>query len=99
MPTYLVESYFPHGAACAAATVAALVASESGAKHRWSLVLPDEQICLHVLDGSSARVIREAAAKADLRCQRISCVELISADQLGLATNEGRQPCARRTDS
>ena len=86
MPTYLVESYFPHGAACAAGTVEALVASDSGAKHRWSLVLAEEQICLHVLDGPSAQVIREAAVHAELSCQRISRVELISAEQVGLQT-------------
>jgi hypothetical protein len=99
MPTYLVESYLPQAGARAAASVAARLKSDSGVKYRWSLVLPDEQICLHVLDGPSAKVIREAAAEAELRCQRISCVELISAEQLGLATNEGRQPCAPRAES
>jgi hypothetical protein len=99
MPTYLVESYLPQAGSRAAEIVAALLESDSAARHRCSLVLPDEEICLHVLDGPSAKVIREAAAKAELRYQRISSVELISAEQLGLATKEGRQSCAPRAES
>ncbi len=79
MPTYLVESYLPRAGASAAASVAALLGS--GAQHRWSLVLPEEDICLHVLDGPSAEVVREAAVRAELRCQRISQVVLIAAEQ------------------
>jgi hypothetical protein len=80
MPTYLVESYLPETEAHAAGELAALLASASGARHRWSLVLPEEDICLHVLDGPSADAIREATLRAELRCQRISQVVLISAD-------------------
>jgi hypothetical protein len=76
MPTYLVESYLPHSEVGSA--VAVLIAGRLSARHRWSVVLPKEDLCLHVLDGPSARVIREAVARAELRCQRISEVELIT---------------------
>jgi hypothetical protein len=92
MPTYLVESYLPQAASRAADAVAALLAGDPGTRHRWSLVLPDEEICLHVLDGPSVEVVREATALAQLSCQRISRVDLISAEQLELQhTTEGRQ--------
>jgi hypothetical protein len=92
MPTYLVESYLPQAASRAAAAVAALVAGDWGARHRWSLVLAEDEMCLHVLDGPSVEVVHEAAARAELRCQRISRVDLISAEQLELQhTTEGRQ--------
>jgi hypothetical protein len=83
MPTYLVESYVPKSESNLAATVAAFARSGSGARHRWSLFLPDEDICLHVLDGPSAEVVRDATVRAALRCQRISQVVLISAEHLG----------------
>jgi hypothetical protein len=82
VPTYLVESYLPQGESQAAATVAALVASGSGARHRWSLLLPEEDICLHVLDGPSAEVVRAATVRAKLRCQRISQVVLMATGHL-----------------
>jgi hypothetical protein len=89
VPTYLVESYLPQ--AEAAAAVAALVGIGPDARHRWSLVLPEEEMCLHVLDGPSVEVVREATALARLRCQRISRVDLISAEQLELQhRKEGR---------
>jgi hypothetical protein len=79
MPTYLVESYLPAAESSVAATVAALVGSRSGTRHRWSLLLPDEEICFHVLEGPSAEVVREATAHAELPCQRITEAVLISA--------------------
>jgi hypothetical protein len=78
MPTYLVESYQPKGASGPAAIVAARLARESGAQHRWSLLLPDEDLCLHLLDGPSARVVHEATVRAELRYQRISQVVVLS---------------------
>jgi hypothetical protein len=82
VPTYLVESYLPRAASSAAASVAALLGSGSDAQHRWSLVLPDEDICMHVLEGPSAEVVRDAIERAELRCQRISQVVLIACDHL-----------------
>ncbi|HYU61547.1 MAG TPA: hypothetical protein VEK39_12380 [Solirubrobacterales bacterium] len=52
------------------------------ARHRWSLLLPDEDICLHLFDGPSAEVVREATMRAELRCQRISQVVLIGTEHL-----------------
>ncbi len=80
MPTFLVESYLPGAESSAAATVAALVGSRSGTRHRWSLLLPEEEICFHVLEGQSAEVVREATLRAQLPCQRITEAVLISAN-------------------
>jgi hypothetical protein len=79
MPTYLVESYLPDAELASAAAVAALLDGYLGSRHRWSLVLLDEEVCLHVVDGASADVVRGATTRAALRYQRISRVELISA--------------------
>jgi hypothetical protein len=80
MPTYLVESYEAQARPYAA--VAALLAGGTGARHHWSLVLLEDEICLHVLDAPSAEVVRAAIVRAELRCQRISEVELIHGRQL-----------------
>jgi len=80
VPTYLIESYLPGAEASAAATVAALAGSRSGTRHRWSLLLPEEEICFHVLEGPSAEVVRQATVRAELPCQRITEAVLISAD-------------------
>jgi hypothetical protein len=82
MPTYLVESYVPQSGSNLVATVAAFARSASGARHRLSLLLPDEDICLHVFDGPSADIVREEAVRAALRCQRVSQVVLLSAGHL-----------------
>jgi hypothetical protein len=82
MPTYLVESYVPEAESRLAATVDAFARSGSATRHRWSLFLPEEEICLHVFEGPSAEIVRDAAACAALRCQRISEVLLLSADHL-----------------
>jgi hypothetical protein len=81
VPTYLVEAYVPQAAAGAAATIASLVAAGADARLRWSIVLPAEDICFHVVDGASVEAVREAAARATVRCQRISEVLLLSAEQ------------------
>jgi hypothetical protein len=84
MPTYLVESYLPRAEWSTAAAVAALFGSRFDTRHRWSLLLPDEDLCLHVLDGPSAEVVREATERAELRCQRISQVVLLAAGHVEL---------------
>jgi hypothetical protein len=81
MPTYLVESYQPKGGASPKA-VAALLGQAPDTRHRWSLLLPEEDICFHLLDAPSAEGVRDAAARARLRCQRVSEVVLLPADQL-----------------
>lgn len=80
MPTYLVESYAPQAGSDAASNAAALVEAGADARLRWSIVLPAEDLCLHVLDGPSVEAVRDAAARAALRCQRISEVVVIAPD-------------------
>jgi hypothetical protein len=81
VPTYLVESYVPRAESHASAIAAALVETGPDARLRWSVVLPAEDLCLHVLDGPSAEAVRAAAARADVRWQRISQVLLISPEE------------------
>jgi len=81
MPTYLVESYLPHAQSRAAAVTAAFCETGGEACLRWSVVLPAEDLCLHVLDGPSAEVVRDAVARTNVRCERISQVLLISPDE------------------
>lgn len=86
MPTYLVESYVPRPESDAAANAAALGEAGADALLRWSILLPAEDLCLHVLDGPSVDAVRAAAARAALRCQRISEVVVIAPDR---AESEG----------
>jgi hypothetical protein len=81
MPTYLVESYLPKLGPGAAAIVAALTGGGSGARHRWSVFLPEDEICFHVIDGPSEEAVREAALRAELRYQRISRVLPLPANE------------------
>jgi hypothetical protein len=89
VPTYLVESYLPRAGSSVAATAAALVGRTCGTRHRWSLLLPEEEICFHVFEGPSAEVVREATVRAELQCQRITEAVLISAAASDL---EGASP-------
>jgi hypothetical protein len=82
MPTFLIESYLPEQSPAAAATAAARLADDRAARCRWSLLLPQEEIAFHVVDGPSVEAVREATARARLRCQRISEAVLISAEDI-----------------
>src|SRR5262245_4305260 len=80
MPTFLVESYMPEAGPDAARIAAGRLGAGSNVHHRCSLVLPEEELCLHVLDGASADVVREATRHAAVRWERISEVVLITAE-------------------
>jgi hypothetical protein len=71
MPTYLVESYAPNPDKDPR-RVALELRESPLARHRWSLLLPEEEICFHVLDGESAEAVRELVVRAGLRCDRIT---------------------------
>jgi len=81
MPTYLVEAYLPRSEPAAAAP-AALRAGRSQVRHRWSLLLPDEEIGFHVVDGPTLEAVRKHALRARIRCQRITEAVLISAEDI-----------------
>jgi len=87
MPTYLVESYLPDAGSTGFAGLAAQLASGLDTGHRCSLVLTDEDLCLHVFDGPSPEAVCEAAQRAALRCERISRVELISGEAMRKGSN------------
>jgi hypothetical protein len=83
MPTFLVESYTPEPGLDAARVAAVRLDAGFGVRHRCSLVLPDEDLCLHVLEGASADAVHEATERAAVRCQRLSeVVLLIAAEDL-----------------
>jgi hypothetical protein len=87
MPTYLVESYLPDAGSTGVAGLAAQLAAGFDAGHRCSLVLTDEDMCLHVFDGQSPEAVCEAAQRAALRCDRISRIELISGEPMRKGSN------------
>jgi hypothetical protein len=77
MPTFLIESYAPQPDADPLA--AALDHCENHlARHRWSLLLPEEEICFHVVDGESVAAVREMAQRAGVRCDRITAAVVVS---------------------
>jgi hypothetical protein len=78
MPTFLVESYTPEAGPDAARAAAVRLGDELTVDHRCTLLLSEEDLCLHVLDGLSADVVREATKRAAVRCQRISRIVLIA---------------------
>ena len=84
MPTFLVESYVAKAGSIVEAAIATRIASGSGARLRWSLLMPDDEICFHLVEGPSEDVVREAALRAELRCQRISAAVFISAEDVEL---------------
>jgi hypothetical protein len=81
MPTFLVEVYLAPSEPRNAAPVA-LRRGGSDVRYRWSLLLPDEEIGFHVVDGPSLDAVRKLAARVRVRCQRITEAVLISADDL-----------------
>jgi hypothetical protein len=89
MPTFLVESYLSKTGSSPLETAAALAGGGPATRYRCSLVLPDEDIGFHVVDGASLQVVREAIGRAALRCQRITEAVLISADDVDV---EGGPP-------
>jgi hypothetical protein len=79
MPTFLVESYVPPDADPMHAAIA--IDESASAGHRWSLLLPEEEICFHLFEGRSVETVREVAARIGVRCDRISeavVVQLVS---------------------
>jgi hypothetical protein len=83
MPTFAVEAYQTSGNATALAAAAALAENGTTTRFRWSLVLPDEDLVFHVVDGASPQLVQEAAVRAQLSCQRISRALLISSEDVG----------------
>jgi len=81
MPTFLVEVYL---ARSEPRTAAAVALSHPGrdVRYRWSLLLPDEEIGFHVLDGPSIDAVRKLARRARVQFQRVTQAVLISADDL-----------------
>jgi hypothetical protein len=89
MPSYLVESYLPHGrseeleAAGARARGAARALSAEGKRVRYvrSALLPGDELCLHLFEADSAALVGEASELAGIAAERV--VEAVLAPALG----------------
>ena len=88
MPTFLIESYMP-GPDRDPDAVAVALGESASEGHRWSLLLPEEDMCFHVLDGESAEAVRDMALRAGLRCDRITKAVPVPARH---SQTEGGQP-------
>lgn len=85
MTTYLVEAYVTRldeartRELASAVRSAALAMSESGATVRYlgSIFVPGDETCFHLLDASSADIVREAGRRGGFAVERI--VEVIDA--------------------
>ena len=79
MPSYLVESYLPHGrseeleAAAARARSAARAVSAEGGRVRYlrSALLPGDELCLHLFEADSAALVSEAIEIAAIAAERV----------------------------
>jgi hypothetical protein len=79
MPSYLVESYLPHGraaeleAAAARARGAARALSAQGRPVRYlrSALLPGDELCLHLFEADSAALVSEASELAGITAERV----------------------------
>lgn len=79
MPSYLVESYLPHGgseelgATSARACRAARALSVGGRRVRYlrSALLPGDELCLHMFEADSAALVSEASELAGITAERV----------------------------
>jgi Protein of unknown function (DUF4242) len=79
MPSYLVESYLQHGsskelgAAAARASGAARALSAEGRHVRYlrSVLLPGDELCLHLFEADSAALVSEASELAGITAERV----------------------------
>jgi hypothetical protein len=84
MTTYLVECYWPGvNEQLLTRAVEQLASCSSGHAHAvcWlsSILVPDDEIVLHVAEGSSADAVRASAQQAGVPTERIvSCVHVAS---------------------
>jgi hypothetical protein len=98
MTTYLVECYWPGvNEQLLTRAVERLTSGPSCHFHAvcWlsSILIPDDEIVLHVAEGSSADAVRASALQAGVPTERIvSCVHIVSPPgqaQVGLAVQSG----------
>jgi hypothetical protein len=79
MPSYLVESYLPHGrsdelpAAAARARGAARALSDEGKRVRYvrSALLPGDELCLHLFEADSPALVSEVSELAGITAERV----------------------------
>ncbi|HTW08621.1 MAG TPA: nickel-binding protein [Acidimicrobiales bacterium] len=80
MPEFLVEVYYPRSAPASTVPGPAEVAaaaeqlSKEGLAARLvrSLFVPDDETCFYLFQAESIEVVREAARRSQLRCDRVA---------------------------
>jgi hypothetical protein len=79
MPSYLIESYLPRsrtgelGAVADRLRRAAEMLTDEGARvrHLRSTFVPDDELCLHLLEAESAAMVGEASRRAAIEPARV----------------------------
>jgi hypothetical protein len=73
--TFLVEAYAPSTSAIGTleqqAEAVADAEPEAAVRHIRSFLVPEDEICFHLFEASSADSLARAMQRADLRAQRI----------------------------
>jgi hypothetical protein len=84
MPSYLIESYLPRSRSAELRAVVArlrratesLTAEGTQVRHVRSTFVPDDELCLHLIEAESAEAAGEASRRAGMTPERI--VEAVS---------------------
>jgi hypothetical protein len=81
-PNFLIESYLAPGEADdlpAALRLCAAADTADAARYLMSVLVPDEEMCLHFFRAPSAEAVREISRRAGLGSQRVIRCELRAA--------------------
>jgi hypothetical protein len=83
--TFIVETYMPASAAARLShlemcRVARALALGAEVRHPWSLFIPEDETCFHLLEGPSADAVSEAALRAAIGFERVVEVVQMCAD-------------------
>jgi hypothetical protein len=79
MPSYLIESYLPRSRSGELHALAdrlrrateSLTAEGARVRHLRSTVLPNDELCLHLLEAESAAMVSEASRRAAIEPARV----------------------------
>ena len=78
MTTYLVEAYMPATVDVAEvesrvrAAAAELAESEAEVRYLRSIFVPDDELCMHLVDAASKEAVSELARRAGISADRIA---------------------------
>jgi hypothetical protein len=86
MPSYLIESYLPRSQSGEARAVVdrlrrateSLTAEGTRVRHLRSTFVPDDELCLHLLEAESAATVGEASRRAAIEPARVVQAQLVA---------------------